>query len=176
MSANDDPPDRRGFLKLTTCALGGALGAGLAAPALRVFLAPVDDITVSSPTEPIDVGPAAQFAVGEPRLVQILAPKLTDAWTSARDVVLGGAWVHRTGPDKLEVFSAVCPHLGCGINYDGKEFVCPCHTSRFGKDGSLRPDSRAKRGLDALPWTVADGRLRITWVKYALDTAEKKPA
>jgi len=169
-----DPPDRRGFLKLTTCALGGALGVGIVTPALRLFASPADEATVSTPKDPIDVGAAESFVLHEPTKVAILAPKLTDAWTSARDVVLGGAWVHRTGPQTLDVFSAVCPHLGCGIGFDGKQFVCPCHDSAFALDGKQQRGP-SKRGLDTLAWTIVDGRLRITWTTFAADTAEKTP-
>jgi Rieske Fe-S protein len=31
-----------------------------------------------------------------------------------------------------------CPHQGCTLNYNSnrKEFVCPCHHSRFNLDGN----------------------------------------
>ncbi len=170
-----DEPDRRGFLKLTACALGGGLGLAVAGPALRLFVAPAGETTVATPTEPIDVGAAKSFELHKPTKVAVLAPKLTDAWTSARDVVLGAAWVHRTSADKLDVFSAVCPHLGCGIGFDGTHFTCPCHDSAFDLVGA-RQHGPAKRGLDTLAWKVVDGRLQITWAKYALDTAAKTPA
>jgi cytochrome b6-f complex iron-sulfur subunit len=35
--------------------------------------------------------------------------------------------------------SAICPHKGCKVVYehDAKEFVCPCHDSRFALDGRV---------------------------------------
>ncbi len=35
--------------------------------------------------------------------------------------------------------SAVCPHRGCPVNYnaEAKQFVCPCHNSRFDEDGKV---------------------------------------
>ncbi|HET6724246.1 MAG TPA: FAD-dependent oxidoreductase [Chitinophagaceae bacterium] len=40
---------------------------------------------------------------------------------------------------ELFVFSATCPHLGCVVqwNADEKTFDCPCHGSRFSKEGKV---------------------------------------
>ena len=40
---------------------------------------------------------------------------------------------------ELSVFSATCPHLGCVVqwNSDEKTFDCPCHGSRFSKEGKV---------------------------------------
>ncbi|HYC38941.1 MAG TPA: FAD-dependent oxidoreductase [Chitinophagaceae bacterium] len=41
--------------------------------------------------------------------------------------------VYRDEHNELHVFSAVCPHLGCVLQWNGEEksFDCPCHGSRF---------------------------------------------
>ena len=40
---------------------------------------------------------------------------------------------------KCKKESYKCPHAGCMANWsnDKKEFVCPCHGSRFSKDGKV---------------------------------------
>jgi len=40
-------------------------------------------------------------------------------------------------PDGPMVFSAVCSHLGCLVNYqkEKREFVCPCHGGRYDLSG-----------------------------------------
>ncbi|RUT72518.1 FAD-dependent oxidoreductase [Flavobacterium cupreum] len=47
--------------------------------------------------------------------------------------------VYRDYDNSLRAFSAVCPHLGCIVqwNNDEKSFDCPCHGSRFSCDGTL---------------------------------------
>ena len=74
--------------------------------------------------------------------------QLTDYITSgnepgAADIRAGEGALLRTGAKKIAVyrdkqgklhkFSAVCPHLGCIVRWDGceKTWDCPCHGSRF---------------------------------------------
>ncbi|KRB59680.1 FAD-dependent oxidoreductase [Flavobacterium sp. Root186] len=47
--------------------------------------------------------------------------------------------VYRDYDNTLQAFSAVCPHLGCIVqwNPDEKSFDCPCHGSRFAADGTV---------------------------------------
>ena len=47
--------------------------------------------------------------------------------------------VYRDYDNSLKAFSAVCPHLGCIVQWNGdeKSFDCPCHGSRFATDGSV---------------------------------------
>lgn len=47
--------------------------------------------------------------------------------------------VYRDLENHLHTFSAVCPHLGCIVqwNNDEKTFDCPCHGSRFASDGCV---------------------------------------
>lgn len=45
--------------------------------------------------------------------------------------------MYRDNENELHAFTAVCPHLGCIVqwNADEKTFDCPCHGSRFTKEG-----------------------------------------
>jgi Rieske Fe-S protein len=171
-------PDRRGFL---TCAIGGGLGLVVVTPVVRLVLDPAGKQTVTTPTEPIDVGAVDRLRVGpEWRKLDVVAPVVKDAWTTARDVVLGAAWLRRPTDNQVEALSASCPHLGCPVGWDPARanFVCPCHQSVFDASGAIVPNtnSPAKRGLDPLPIEIRDGRLRVTWVRYKLDTASREPA
>ena len=37
----------------------------------------------------------------------------------------------------VRALSATCTHLGCVIQADDQGFLCPCHGSRYDKDGSV---------------------------------------
>lgn len=47
--------------------------------------------------------------------------------------------VYRDGNGKCQEMSAVCPHLGCIVHWNGaeKSWDCPCHGSRFDKLGKV---------------------------------------
>jgi len=46
---------------------------------------------------------------------------------------------YRDGNGKVTEMSAVCPHLGCIVQWNGaeKSWDCPCHGSRFDKQGKM---------------------------------------
>jgi len=46
---------------------------------------------------------------------------------------------YRDGNGKVHEMSAVCPHLGCIVQWNGaeKSWDCPCHGSRFNKEGKM---------------------------------------
>lgn len=170
-----DDPDRRKFLKLATCGVGAGIGVAVGIPALSLVLDPAGRRTVTTPTEPIDLGDPARIG-SEWQRVDVIAPVVRDAWTSTQNVVLGAAWLRRR--DKVEALSAVCPHLGCAVGWQPttNRFLCPCHDSEFSDTGERMGSGPAKRGLDPLPIEVRDGRLQLTWVRYKLDTSSREPA
>ena len=59
--------------------------------------------------------------------------------------------VYKNDQGKVSVFSAACPHLGCVVqwNADEKTFDCPCHGSRFSKEGAVL-NGPAISGLKAI--------------------------
>ena len=58
--------------------------------------------------------------------------------------------VVREGGDFL-AFDLTCTHLGCTVKVTEQGFSCPCHGSRFGRDGEVLkgPAPRALRRLGA---------------------------
>jgi Rieske Fe-S protein len=176
-----DDPNRRKFLTVATCAIGGGAGLVAVTPVLRLLADPLGKTTVTSPSEPFDIGSPWRFvADAAPVRIEIIAPLVKDGWTAARDVLVGAAYVRRTGPNPsdIDARSAVCPHLGCAVSYDAaqKNYLCPCHDSRFAITGA-KLSGPAERGLDDLPIQLApDGRLKLSWVRYKIGSSTKEIA
>ncbi len=62
----------------------------------------------------------------------------------------------------IAAISMICPHLGCVVSRIGDEgFSCPCHGSKFGRDGDVAAGPSPK----ALSWLevtrAVDGRLVV---------------
>jgi len=84
----------------------------------------------------------------------------TDGIRFCDDVII----VSRNGDP--QVFSSICPHLGCRINrVEGDEIVCPCHGSRYNTRGEVI-HGPATHGLRALAFQLDRNaaRLRVTLV------------
>lgn len=67
----------------------------------------------------------------------------TDELVPGHGAVLGKGLkrlaVYKDEAGEVHAFSAVCPHLGCIVQWNAEErsFDCPCHGSRFTKDGAV---------------------------------------
>lgn len=60
----------------------------------------------------------------------------------------------------LTVFSSVCTHLGCLVNWDNnkKEFLCPCHGGKYDIYGNVTAGP-PPRPLTTLPLKIIDGKV-----------------
>ena len=142
--------DRRTFLKVATCGLGGLGRCGdrcTRAVARDRAVAPAngDDAEGSDRhrrrVPPHGVGIAGTRSTSSRR--EVRTPGRPHATSCSAPRTSG----HRSD---FEALSGVCPHLGCAVGWEGKSFLCPCHDSRFGVDGA-RQTGPAQRGLDPLP-------------------------
>ena len=172
------PDPARRLLIAGTCALGGAVAAGVIVPAARMLLYPRTARVVVTATEPIDIGAAAAVpADGRAVKLAVVAPTVRDAWTAKTNVPLGAAFVRRDQAGNLVALSSICPHLGCAVALaaDEKQFVCPCHDSSFALTGE-RQAGPAERDLDPLPIEEVGGRLKLTWRQYRIGGSTREPA
>lgn len=121
-----DPIPRRDFLGLS------ALGAAAAALFFSLFgmLRLPKAAVLSSPSKKFDV-------------------TLPDTLANDEAYVPEGRPVALFKDDSgVFAISTTCTHLGCIVKPTAKGFECPCHGSRFAKDGSVTRGPAPK----ALPW------------------------
>ena len=67
--------------------------------------------------------------------------------------------VVREGSDFL-AFDLTCTHLGCTVKATEQGFSCPCHGSRFGREGAVLKGP-APRALKRLALERRDGIIRV---------------
>jgi len=171
---SDGRDSRREFLK--TVGVGG-IGVGLAvvvaAPAVPYVIYPLNHATVSGASGFIAIGKSAAFKSGTPVKVDVYTDK-RDAWNRLVNVKIGSVWVRRDG-DQLRAYSTVCPHLGCGVDFetDTSKFRCPCHQSVFAIDGKAETGP-SPRGMDELELTEKDGVVAVRYQRFKVGTKEKE--
>lgn len=118
---------RRDILKLAIHALLGG-GAAVAFGGLIRFLGYK---AAPPPPQEFDLGPAENFPIG------------------ASTVVISVPAIVRRTSRGYTAISLKCTHLGCTVEHKGDTFECPCHGSRFDKDGK-RMRGPAVRDLSLL--------------------------
>ena len=150
--------------KLLTWALGlAAAGLGLV-PVLRSVVGAASLEAIRGPEGFLPLLPLAELSA-EPREV-LLSGEVHDAWLRQTQD-LG---------DHPRVFSSICPHLGCAVDYDpgARHFLCPCHGSVFGVDGAVLAGP-SPRSLDPLPVQVeTDGRVSCRYLRFAPGVAARR--
>ena len=128
---------RRDFLKLTRDGLlwlSAALGLG----GLLRFL---DYEANPAPKTEFDLGPAADYPPGSRTLLADVPAVL----------------IHQE--DGFSALSLTCTHLGCTVEQNQNEFVCPCHGSHFDLNGKLLHGPAAQPLAVLRIETTEDGKL-----------------
>jgi Rieske Fe-S protein len=143
---------RRDLLRLGARALLAAPAAALAVPAAGYLLVPPP--ASDRPLSRLKLAPVSALAEGVSR-VEYETVRV-DGRRQARF-----AWVRRKG-ETLTVFSPVCPHAGCLVNWEAgaAKFICPCHQSEFAADGAWI-SGPSLDNLRSLKSEVSDGDLWI---------------
>jgi Rieske Fe-S protein len=173
---SDHPAEqRRGFLKLATAGIGAIIGAIALIPGLSFLAHPLRKETVTGGEEPLRVASKSEVEPGKPMRVDVLGQK-RDAWLRLDSVKLGAAWLVRSTTGQLRAFSTVCPHLGCGIDWnDGtKKFDCPCHGSVFDPDGRCVAGP-SPRGMDELEVVTSGDEIKVRYRRFRVATPDKEP-
>ncbi len=99
-----------------------------------------------------------------------------DAWTLHPNDVVGRVWVVLKKPalpaavaandaTVLNVFTTICPHLGCSVNQNADAttgFTCPCHSAQYNLDGSRKAPATNPRRAAWTRWNGASSPTRRT--------------
>jgi Rieske Fe-S protein len=174
--AGEPPDQRRAFLKVVTTGLGALTAALAIIPGLGFLAGPARRLAESSRGGPLRVAGERDVKPGKPLRVTAVGPH-EDAWLRLDRVTLGSCWLVRAVEDgPIRAFSTVCPHLGCGVDFDEKsgKFNCPCHTSAFDLDGRCL-GGPAPRGLDELETHVEGRDVLVRYQRFRVGTAKREP-
>jgi len=151
---------RRSYLGWLIGLCGAAVSAVLSVPLVRFTLFPLT--TKTTETKWSDVGLVADLQSSASPLTRTVTVEQVDGWRKSVSEKI--VYVSKDTAGRLQVLSAVCPHLGCSVQWqDGKKaFVCPCHSATFDTNGACT-GGPAPRGLDTLAAKVQDGRLMVRY-------------
>ena len=167
----EDQPDRRGFIKGASCAIGAAIGVVPMAAGVRMALDPLSRKAIAVDAEFVRLAEVSDLEAGVPRKFAIVEDK-RDKWSRYKDVPVGAVYLllqkakeGESGGPKVIAYNTVCPHLGCFVDYrpEQQDYFCPCHDSNFALDGSLKKGV-SPRGMDTLEWKIRNGG--EVWVKF----------
>ena len=143
--------DRRSFVKIVTAALGSVMAAVVGLPVIQYFISPALGKTAGD--DWISLGSLDNYPFDLPTLFNFNITQV-NGWE--RSSLSYGAFVLRKEGQDPIVFSDVCTHLSCRVNWDEeiKEFYCPCHAAFFDRNGEVitgpppRPLDRYETRLD----------------------------
>ena len=147
---------RRSFLKLLPLGVFAGVFASIGGAAFR-FLRPK---LFAATDSWLDVATVSELTGPQP-----ISRKITTEHVAGWSIATEEHNVFVLPAKNNQVLSAICPHEGCEVAWDGgtNRFSCPCHESFFAADGS-RISGPARRGLDPLPMRVQDGKLQVQYV------------
>lgn len=162
--------DRRSLLRWACHGLGAVFAAVLGVPAALYLVDPRNREAATGAFRPVSGVKLSE--VGSVPVQGVIRDVHRDAWTLHPNDVVGRVWVVRvrdgSTKDCYQVFTTVCPHLGCSINCNTAptvHFKCPCHDAEFNLDGSrvLRPNyqNAAPRAMDTLEFDVQGDDLLV---------------
>jgi Rieske Fe-S protein len=156
-------------MKWATHGLGALFAAVLGIPAIAYLLD-----ARNRPAKPGDFKTVARLSDLQdnvPKQVTISAVR-KDAWTLHPNDIIGRVWLVKRGPDQVDAFTTICPHLGCSINFEAnkREFLCPCHNASYDLNGDRIEaegfKNPAPRGMDHLEWRRDPANPDLIQVKY----------
>ena len=126
---------RQDFVKFTVGVLGTIMGGIIGIPAIGYLLSPALKGGTSKEAW-IPLGPVENYPIGVPTLFTFTRSKV-NGWE--KTVNSYGIFVVRKSETEVNIFSNICTHLACRVNFnqDVQQFLCPCHDAQFNIDGEV---------------------------------------
>ena len=165
--SEENKSERRSFLGIIAGVIAAGIGAVMSATIGRFAIAPA--LSTGGVERWADVGPLADIPDGAPVKRNVIVSQ-NAGWGEFNTQKL--VWVVKSG-EKITVFTAVCPHLGCTVNARQEAFVCACHNSKWDVAGNAL-DGPTPRGLDVLEYKVEGDVLKVRYQDFKQGVAQKE--
>ena len=159
--------ERRTFLGVLSGLIAAGISAVLGVTIGRFAISPA--LSATGAQAWTDVGPLADIPDGKPVKRNVIVSQ-SAGWGEFNSQRL--VWVIKNG-DKITVFTAVCPHLGCTVNARQEAFICACHNSKWDVAGNAL-DGPTPRGLDALEHKVEGDVLKVRYQDFKQGVSQKE--
>lgn len=166
-ASEESKTERRSFLGIIAGLIAAGISAVMSVTIGRFAIAPA--LSASGSQAWTDVGPLADIPDGKPVKRNVIVSQ-NAGWGEFNSQKL--VWVIKNG-EKITVFTAVCPHLGCTVNAKQEAFVCACHNSKWDVAGD-RLDGPTPRGLDVLEHKVEGDVLKVRYQDFKQGVAQKE--
>lgn len=158
--ARIEEPSRRSYLGWLMGLCAAAVGGALSIPLIRFALYPI--LATTTEVKWSDAGPVSDFESLTSPVERSITVEQVDGWRKpVSDKVI---YITKTAEGKLQILSAVCPHLGCSVQWreNKHKFECPCHGASFHPDG-VKTGGPSPRAMDSLQTKIQDGRLMVKY-------------
>jgi quinol---cytochrome c reductase iron-sulfur subunit, bacillus type len=164
-------PSRRSYLGWLVGLCAAGAGAVLAIPLIRFSLYPI--LAKTTEVKWSDAGPVSDFESLTAPVQRSITVEQLDGWR--KPISEKVVYITRNPQGQLQALSAVCPHLGCSVQWRAAKngFECPCHGASFTPDGS-KTGGPSPRGMDALPTQVQNGRFMVRYEYFRQLVAKKE--
>ena len=149
--------NRREFTTIMMSFIGSIMGAVVGIPIIGYVISPA--IKTRKTDDWVSMGPLDTYPIGTPTLFTYTRT-VVNGWERSTNSY--GAFVIRKSENDMGVFSNICTHLSCRVNWheDIQQFVCPCHDGRFDINGIVL-SGPPPRPLDVFEYKIEDGNILI---------------
>lgn len=156
-SGHGDENGRRRFFTGIIGVVAGTVAALVGLPAIGFLISP--GVKKQNQDEWLTLGPVSSLLIGVPTGFPF-SRRIADGWVESTET--GVAYAITNDGQNVKVFSNVCTHLSCRVNWNPEKrgFFCPCHDGLFGLDGEVLAGP-PPRPLDQFETKVENGQISI---------------